>query len=334
MPYRLRISLCSIALLLGACSSNGDGGSGGDAPVEPVRAADLCVSSSCGTATRLLDIPGGENLLFGADGRLFVSGGEQVYEVRRAGDQFSATPLAEPACAFHGLAIRGSVLYASCASGALYAGRLDAPPLQLQPIFQMTGMCIANGTAVGADGNLYVVDEPLGATPGTCLPPDPKIVRLTLDPADPMHVLSQETWLQGSALGQLHLGLDTTLRFPNGLVSEGSRFYATDGGSVFSVDLQADGMPGPVTPLFFEPTAHDDLGLVSDGLLVTDFVGGRILLLSREGALLQQTDPLVFTTPSTARLGQPPMFERDDILVTEQGTAGLGGNRLTLFRRD
>jgi len=332
MPSSLRIILSCACLLLAACNSDGD--SGNDEGDGSVRAADLCVSSACGTATKLLDIPGGESLLFGADGRLFVSGSEQVYEIRRDGEQFSATPLAEPACAFHGLAIRGTVLYASCASGALYAGRLDAQPMLLQPIFQMTGMCIANGTALGADGNLYVVDEPLGATPGSCLPPDPKILRLKIDPADPLHVLSQETWLQGSALGQLHLGLDTTLRFPNGLASEGSRFYASDGGSVFSVDLQADGSPGPVTPLFFEPTAHDDLGLVSDGLLVTDFVGGRIVLLSREGELLQETDQQVFSTPSTARLGQPPMFRSDDILVTEQGSSGVGGNRLTLFRRN
>ena len=40
-------------------------------------------------------------------------------------------------------------------------------------------MCIANGMAMGADGNLYIVDEPLNL----CVP-DPKIVRLRLDGAD------------------------------------------------------------------------------------------------------------------------------------------------------
>ncbi len=118
---------------------------------------------------------------------------------------------------------------------------------------------------------------------------------------------------------------------------DGNTFYGTDGGSVFSVSVADDGTAGEVTKLFFEPTAHDDIGLAGPGgLLVTDFFKGRILLLSRDGTLLQETLPGTFVEPSSARLGQRPMFEPTDILVTDKGVItenDLPIDHLVLFRR-
>lgn len=328
--------------LLSACGGSGGGdpvsidGSGGNGG--PIRAADLCVNNGCGEAVQLIAIPDAENLLFAPDGRLFVSGGQNVYEITKTADgSFTATPLSAQTCSFTGLAIRGDILYAVGCDNQLLAGALTARPA-LEPIFAFEGTCIANGMALGPDDRLYVVDEPLVSMQiQNCLPGDPKIVRLTLDPSDPLRVTQQETWVQGSPNGLLFLGLDNILRVPNGLVRDGNIFYATDGGSVFSVELQPDGRAGPVTPLFFEPTAHDDLGLGGiDGLLVTDFFKGRILLLSRDGRLLQETDAFTFTAASAVRLGQPPMFQPTDILVTDKGVIGdnnLPIDFLTLFRR-
>jgi hypothetical protein len=333
----MRALIGGLVALLAACSPAVPDDSKVAAQRGPARDAgpsldELCVSSDCGEATRLVAIPDAENILFGPDGRLFVSGGKNVYEVTRdAAGAYAATALSAVDCGFTGMAITRKHLYASCGDGRLFAGKYEKQ-IALAEIFQMTGMCIANGTAVGPDGRLYVVDEPLN-----CADPDPKVVALTLDERDATHVVAQQTWIQGSPTGLLWVDQDTVLRFPNGLVADGDTLYGTDGGSVYSVGVGADGAAGQVTPLFFEPTAHDDIGLAGpEGLVVTDFFKGRIFLLTRAGELVQETLPGTFTEPSSARLGRPPLFAPTDVLVTDKGVIteqNLPLDYLVLFRR-
>lgn len=335
LPPGLR-GAAAFALLLVAFGLAGCGEKRSGTPTTPGAldsgtAVELCVNSGCGERIELLAFPSAENLTFSDGGRLFVSGNGGIHEVTKdAAGAFSATLISEGCASGLGLAIRGNVLYAVCSGMKIFAGELSATP-QLTEIFTLTGMCIPNGMALGADGNLYVVDEPLNF----CVP-DPSVVRLTIDPANPMNILSQETWLQGSPLGQLHLGLDNVLRFPNGLQSLGNRFFGTDGGSVYAVNLLPDGSAGPVELLFFEPTPHDDLGIAGDQLLVTDFAGGAIVLISQAGEFLDATDYATFSFPSSVRLGRPPMFEPGDIVVTETGVLGdndLPIDFLSVFRR-
>ncbi len=313
---------------IGAC---GNEGSGGQSATSSVSAADLCVSDSCGERTVLLDIPGAENLTFSPDGRLFVSGGSGVFEITRGADgQLRTTTISTETRGYTGLAVRGDVLYAISGDGRVWATQLTPTP-QLQTIHQMSGMCIANGTTLGADGNLYVVDEPLNF----CVP-DPKIKRLVISDADPLQIVSEEVWVQGSALGTLSFGVGNVLRFPNGLQSDGRQFFGTDGGSIYTVELQDDGQAGAVTPIYFTVDVHDDLGLVPDGVLLADFLTGRISLISRDGELLQATAPGTFTFPSSVRMGRPPLFEPTDILVTETGVLvdqSLPLDHLSVFRR-
>lgn len=329
LPCLQRSALWLVTLIITACGSSA-------APTAGTMAerSELCVSADCGEALPLLRIPDAENLLFLDDGRLIVSGGRNVYEITGSlAAGFEARALSEQDCGFTGLAAGYGHLYAVCGESRLFVAPLDAA-LALQPVFEFADACIPNGTVFGPDGHLYVVDEPLNPACGDELP---KIMRLRIDPAQPTVIQAQETWLAGSTLGGLAFGTDTVLRFPNGLAVDGHRFWSTDGGSVFYVDLQADGSAGDVVPVFFEPTAHDDLSITDGTLLVTDFFGGRILQLAPDGRLLQATAEGTFASPSAVMRGQPPLFSRDDILVTEKGVLqdpdGPVGNLLTLFRR-
>lgn len=315
-------SLLLAAFFLAACT--GDGEDGSSAP-EVLDLTRLCVDSGCGEKTRLLDIPDAENLLFSPDGRLFVSGGENVYEIRRAGGGYSATPLLDGSDNFTGVALRGTVLYANGFSGTLYAAPLTAQPA-LVAIHDL-GLSSANGLATGPDGELYAVNGPAAT--------DPRIVRLQLDPKDPLRVLEQRDWLRFTP-GTV---------FPNGVQVRGRDLYYSESalpslalGRIRRVPITTDGSAGAAVDFAsLGLSLPDDFSLAGQGLLASYFTGGRIGLFAADGSLLAQTDALSFDSPSQVRLGQAPLFANTDLLVTEKGLLGEGqsgvGNALSVFRR-
>lgn len=307
-------------LALTGCDGGSAASNGSSNPAAP-----LCVSSSCGSKTRLVTIPDAENILFTPAGRLFVSGGTNVFEIGKSSSSYSATPLLAGSCNFTGLALRGEVLYANCFDGQLYAARLTAQP-QLVPIHSL-GLASPNGLATGPDGELYVVNGPLA----TNALPLPKIVRLKLDASDPMKVLEQTDWLT----------LDLLLSQPNGVQIRGRTLYFSESsaptqGRIRSVPIDADGSPGTVQTFTSFNSLPDDFSLAGDGLLATYFSGGQIALFDASGTLVSATDAMSFESPSQARLGQPPLFATTDILVTEKGLLGENdstiGNVLSVFR--
>ncbi|NGY05339.1 SMP-30/gluconolactonase/LRE family protein [Solimonas terrae] len=309
-------------LFVAACSSDRHtepGGSG--ATIDP---ASLCVASDCGEKTVLLTIPSAENLLFADDGRLFVSGGTNVFEISRTGDGYAATPLYDGSCNFTGLAIVGDVLYANCFDGRLYAAQLGAHPA-LQPIHDL-GLGAPNGLAADADGALYLVNGPLS----TSSLPAPKIVRLLLDPQDPFHVIDQSDWTSAGLLG------------PNGLqIHDGAVYVSNTGlgglGEIRRYPIEADGSAGTGTQFASLPSVPDDFSFVGDEVLVAYYGTGQIALLDADGQPQSSTAVFSFSFPSQVKVGKPPLFSADDLLVTEKGILGDNsspiGNRLSLFRR-
>lgn len=305
------------AFFLAACEQ------GATTPVAPVDPASLCVDSSCGEKTVLLEIPDAENLLFSPDGRLFVSGGLNVYEISRDGDAYQARPLLDGSDNFTGLALRSDVLYANGFSGTLYAARLNANP-SLRPIHEL-GLSSANGLASGPDGALYAVNGPAALAS--------KIVRLRLDPADPFRVLEQSDWLRFAPGGS----------FPNGLQIRGHTLYYSESaptalGRIRKLEIGRDGQPGTAeTVASLGSSLPDDFSLVGDAILAAYFTDGRIGLFGADGTRLAQTGLGSFQSPSQVRLGQPPLFASTDLLVTEKGLLGDNssriGNVLSVFRR-
>lgn len=316
------LGLLATVVLLSGCDS-GEREETGAAAVDP---ATLCVTSECGRKQTLVDVPSAENLLFTDDGRLFVTG-DNVYEIRRDGDSWSATPLSASSGGFNGLAQLGDVLYANSFDGFLHAARLTAQP-SMEPIHAL-GQPQANGLAAGPDGELYAV-----ISVGVGLPPNGKIVRLRLDPSDPFKVIEQSDWLVGGVV-----------RFLNGLQRRGrtllfsaSEVLPPSLGKIVGVEILADSSAGVPTTVASFLGIPDDFSVVGDALLAAVYSNNQILLIGADGRILSQSAPLSFDNPSQVRVGQPPLFEADDLLVTEKGLIGLPptpgyGSRLSLFRR-
>jgi sugar lactone lactonase YvrE len=315
--------------LLAACDNN----VGGDAPVASTPAAsgvmpsDLCVASSCGTKIPIATIQQAENIWFTPDGRLFVSGSENVFEITKSGDTYTATPIFKGTANFGGMSQRGDVLYVTCfTDGHLYATHLGAQP-QLQSI-QDLQMSSPNGMTDGPDGELYITNGPLASSL-----PDPRIVRVRLDPADPMHVVDQADWLTSG------------LSFPNGITRVGRTLFFMDStpvpptlGMLKRVDIGADGSASAVQTLATFTSLPDDLSVVGDSLLVAMYSTGAIALYQQDGTLVSQTDPLSFDNPSQVKLARSPMFEPTDLLVTEKGliedNVTPRGDRLSIYRHN
>lgn len=324
---RTQAALLLLALSgLAGCHDSPSAGAGGDGVIP--TPTTLCVSTECATKTVLLDIPGAENILFTPSGRLFVSGGENVYEITRPDGVWRAMPLSAAACNFTGLAQIGNVLYANCFSGQLYAAQLTAQP-QLSLIHEL-GISAANGLSSGPNGELYAVNGPVGSAL-----PDPKIVQLRLNPSNPLEVTEQVDWL---ATGELS--------FPNGIQRRNRTLYFTQSdvqdvapGKLLGVEILADGSAGEPQTIGYFDAIPDDFGLAGDHFLLTDYAGGRLALMNAAGEIVQESQPASFNNPSAVKLGQPPLFSAGEILVTEKGVIGLPptpgyGNVLSVLTPD
>lgn len=318
----LPLILAAVTLLTGCI--------GGNDPHPQTTAVDpttLCIDSTCGEKTQLLDIPSAENTLFTPNGRLFVTGSDSVYEVTKDSSGWHATSLATTKANFTGLAQRGNVVYAAAFDGNLYAARITDKPPEFKAIHEL-GMSSANGMATGPDGSLYIVNGPLGASI-----PAPKIVRLRFASNDPMEVTEQVDWLTSN------------LYFPNGLQRRGNTLIVSDSdvlnvaiGAVKSIEIMADGSAGTPQLIGTFPSLPDEIGLVGDSVLAAFYSNGQIGLINPSGTLVSQTDLLSFDNPSSVKLGQPPMFAPDDLLVTEKGLIVVPpipgyGSKLSVFRR-
>jgi hypothetical protein len=273
-----------------------------------------CLDTACATKTEHLSIFDAENLAFSSDGRLFVSGGEAVYEITEDTDKslLSAVISAEP-CNYTGLEVVGTALYASCGDNRLFSADIGALPLS--EIYTVTGTQLANGLAE-LNGYLYLTDGPISLSS--------KIIQLTLDPTNPMAVLSQADWTTAGELTSA-----------NGLQAVNGELWVTDYNQLKRYEVGSDGSKGSTTTVLTQGVAaFDDFTVLESGAIVmNDFTGNTSLLFSAGGTLLESTTDVL--GPSSAIQGQPPMFNSSQIIITEKGTLGDStegnGNRMAIF---
>jgi len=266
----------------------------------------------------IVRIPDAENALFTPDGRLFVTGGENAFEVVREGRALAARPLSPTPCNFTGLALRGDVLYATCVQGAvtngeplLMAGRVSQGA-RLAQIHRFSSVSLPNGIAFTDVGRLLVADSDLL---------DSKLVELSFSPRDPFRVLQERTFD------------DRGFLMANGLKVLEDTVFVTDLSTIKTVEIRADGSAGRSRVLVRRTGIFDDLSVSRSGILVTDFLFGRIEAYTLDGRFQGASGPR-FVGPSSVTPTVAGVLPASRLLVTEKGILGdlssRIGNRITL----
>ena len=257
----------------------------------------------CGTReTVAIGITAIENLTFSSDGRLFASGDDGVFElVREASGALRSQPMsAAQSCKFAGMAVVNGTLYAACydfTDSYLYAASL-AGGAQLQSIFKLAGVALANGMTADREGHLYVADS-LGDS----------IQALTLSADDPLRVTGSSTFLASTG------GF-----FPNGLKEFDSTLYFSD----FTALRRVSGKPQRIVTFVDQLTFYDDLYVDANGVVVANFLAGSLEAYTPTGLRLGESAPGSFDGPSAVipangRLG----FTSSDLLVAEKNANQL-----------
>ncbi|WP_338849155.1 hypothetical protein V8J88_09405 [Massilia sp. W12] len=279
--------------------------------------AALCTSASA------LEIGNGvnhaENSLHSANGRWFVSSQGQLYEFWRNGAKWEKRTLplatvdgAVPDCYFLGMAETASQVYTVCAldiynaHGKRYLMRFDsrdngAPQVKLAA--QLSGVAFPNGLAADAQGNLYLADSGPLLLPGN-------LRKLSM----------QDGQLTNSQV--LH---QFPLCKPNGLKIDGKRLYVSLNPVTYLGKSQLLRYElGPFSlqnklEIASSWSVMDDFALVKGGVLLADFLGGKLRWVMENGAeagvkpLKQVTSVSVSAAGllATQRSGQVQWLEND-----------------------
>ncbi|GAA3919429.1 hypothetical protein [Litoribacillus peritrichatus] len=299
-----------------------------------------------------------ENILFLEDGRLLVSGGNNIYQVSGNGNDFTPTPLYVDEsgkalkCNFTGIAQHGDWVISSCVetkwliftNNHLLAANVNDSDFKFNVITPSKNdvydqLALPNGIAFTKDGSLLVADYNLFATSG--------IAKLTLDFSGPQPFIS--------SLEEDFIGVNHGLSSPNGVRTDDNYVYVSNGNAVkryaFAEDgtvpttIEINGLAEPNETLMWKgslATIVDDIMPYCGGVALTSYLNGSVKYVKRqfnhttgqeEFVEIADTGALAFNSPSSIAIGQPPLFSGYDLLVTEKGLLqeknSSFGNRLS-----
>lgn len=307
-------------------------------------------------------IPDAENIFFTDTGRLFVTGGTNIYEVtREASGDYRKEALTAEGGNFTGMAQVGDYLYALRSSYGFFPESLSLQALLSDPGYlfayftnlflskellwmdlrdadrsfhvadTLNEFLIPNGMVADAQGFLYIADS-------TYLPMG-QIVRVKVT-HHPDHTVSLERspWLRRS----------DGIFSPNGMAIRGRDIYFTDfvAGSFQSARVRRvsihpeSGAPENLVTLHQRAGLFDDLATCrhknQDGVAVADFMGGSVVFIAdrgNSGLVVDETRKGLFSFPSSVAVGKGLDFDAGSLLITEKGImfdhSSNIGNRLS-----
>lgn len=267
-----------------------------------------------------IKIPDAENQFFTNKGRLFVSGGKNIYEIKKNSSNilFRSDPLLDFDCYATGMTEKEGYLYATCnslkksllekalcgfqkknfiqclksltAETYLLAAKLTEKP-QFQVVQRLNSISFANGLATDQSGNLYSADS------------ISKVI-YKINMSDPLQIEEIFPWLKG-------------LIFPNGIKIKNNLMYITDFNLIKKIKIKKNGHPGTSEIIYRSSDFLDDFAFFEQNIIVTKIFEGTVTMIRKDGTILN-TPPL-FIYPSSILQGKKPLFNDNQFIVTDKG---------------
>jgi len=290
--------------------------------------------TGCLSKSKVVDLPDAENQLFTSGGRYFVSGADSVFEITKSDNTYTKEPFG-PKCNYAGLAQYKNYLLANCMEVKLlnakkqifFAELIEGQLPEFQLLADLSELSIPNGLAVkstNANGAELLIGNSNYFGAGS-------ISRLVIE--------ETENGLSAILLEKDYMAANHNVNGANGLRMLGDTLYFTDfdpstlRSRVGKVAFDSQGQPEEVTILRDKVAIFDDLWPMCGGVLVADYLGGRLIFINQNDDVFK-SDSLQFPGASSVVLAQGNDFEGPALLVTEKGilleTGTPLGNQLSV----
>lgn len=268
-------------------------------------------------------IPDAENILVASNGKLFVSGGSNIYQITKSGSSYHKKELLDDNCNSTGLAEFNGWMFATCQRTKwfkkhhyLYVADTNQQVNQLTLLTKLSGFSLPNGVAFDASGNLYITDTKFIGSGSVAK------ASVQWSNGRPTGISMNNDWLDAGT--------------PNGLAIANNQLFITDIGDVKRYDL-VNGQAQNETILHTEASVLDDLTPFCGGVIVTDFLKGKLFYVSANGEANEdlETGFESIKGASSVAISDGSVAPKGVILATSKGIlgdkwTGIGNKLLTI----
>ena len=260
--------------------------------------------------TTLTDIPDAENILVAENGKLFVSGGTNVFEITRSGDSYQKRPMLSENCNSTGLAEFNGWMFAACqrtkwfkSRHYLYTADTNKPLSNLTLLSELDDFSLPNGMAFDAAGHLYISDTKFIGSGSVAK------ASVSWSNDQPQSVSVNNDWLPAGT--------------PNGLAIDNEQMFLTDFGDVKRYDL-VNGRAENETILHTKGSVLDDLTPLCGGVVVADFVNSKVFYVSADGEANEalETNFGSIKGASSVAISDGSVAPKGVLLATSKGVLG------------